>query len=469
MPNKKIIQLPTSTTPLTGAEIVPVVQSGATVQTSVNSLGPGVGYTPAGTGAVATTVQTKLRESVSVKDFGAVGNGTTDNTAAFNTIEALSNTYFYMPEGLYKTTQLNLTKVYWGPGRIQFNDGYIQQGVDFTIYPARNVTGNFTIGAPGDLVLNPNGNVTFAGKRIQNIGNPLGNLDAVNLSYFNSNAASQTQVTALNSSVATLQTDVTALNSSVATLQTNVTALNSSVTTLQTSVTALNSSVTTLQTNVGNFQYSFGSFTPTITTDLGGTGTYTIQTGSWVKTGKLVTIRAYVAFTNYTVTSGLGHISILTTGAPTPVANSGVYNQIGQVYSTFPTGTDYPNNFLFSAFQSDGSIDFYRKPTANSTTNSYTTFLNLIAAVSGTAQTGTTTSVTLAVSASSSDGYYVDRTIVVTTGGVPETKTILSYNGTTKVVGISAASPFTTAPTSSSTYTINPSGVLQTIISYETT
>ncbi len=41
-------------------------------------------YTPAGTGAVATTVQTKLRESVSVKDFGAKGDGTTDDTTAFN-------------------------------------------------------------------------------------------------------------------------------------------------------------------------------------------------------------------------------------------------------------------------------------------------------------------------------------------------------------------------------------------------
>ena len=41
-----------------------------------------VSFTPNGTGAVATTVQGKLREQVSVKDFGAVGDGVTDDTAA---------------------------------------------------------------------------------------------------------------------------------------------------------------------------------------------------------------------------------------------------------------------------------------------------------------------------------------------------------------------------------------------------
>lgn len=42
----------------------------------------GIQYDPAGTGAIATTVQAKLRESVSVKDFGAVGNGIANDTVA---------------------------------------------------------------------------------------------------------------------------------------------------------------------------------------------------------------------------------------------------------------------------------------------------------------------------------------------------------------------------------------------------
>ena len=41
-----------------------------------------IAYTPSGTGAVITNAQDKLRQIVSLKDFGAVGDGTTDDTAA---------------------------------------------------------------------------------------------------------------------------------------------------------------------------------------------------------------------------------------------------------------------------------------------------------------------------------------------------------------------------------------------------
>ena len=64
-----------------------------------------VAYTPPGSGAVPTTVQAKLRESVSVKDFGAVGDGFTNDTIAINTAFAALNNYeinsLYFPAGTY--------------------------------------------------------------------------------------------------------------------------------------------------------------------------------------------------------------------------------------------------------------------------------------------------------------------------------------------------------------------------------
>lgn len=44
----------------------------------------GGGFIQAGTGAVQRTVKSKLQDVVSVKDFGAVGDGVADDTAAFN-------------------------------------------------------------------------------------------------------------------------------------------------------------------------------------------------------------------------------------------------------------------------------------------------------------------------------------------------------------------------------------------------
>lgn len=59
-----------------------------------------VSYLPAGTGAVATNVQEKLREFVSVKDFGAVGDGVANDKQAFVNAN-LSGKDVYVPPGTY--------------------------------------------------------------------------------------------------------------------------------------------------------------------------------------------------------------------------------------------------------------------------------------------------------------------------------------------------------------------------------
>jgi hypothetical protein len=67
----------------------------------------GVVYDPAGTGAVPTTVQAKLRETVSVKDFGAVGNGVADDTTPFSNAFATGKRV-YAPAGTYLLNFLNV-------------------------------------------------------------------------------------------------------------------------------------------------------------------------------------------------------------------------------------------------------------------------------------------------------------------------------------------------------------------------
>jgi hypothetical protein len=64
-----------------------------------------VSYTPPFTNSVATNVGDKLSEYVSVKDFGAVGNGTTDDTTAIQAAIDSNAGIVFFPEGTYKITQ----------------------------------------------------------------------------------------------------------------------------------------------------------------------------------------------------------------------------------------------------------------------------------------------------------------------------------------------------------------------------
>jgi acetolactate synthase small subunit len=64
-----------------------------------------VTYIPAGASAVATNVQAKLRETVSVKDFGATGDGITNDTAAIQAALNSGANTIYFPAGTYIVTE----------------------------------------------------------------------------------------------------------------------------------------------------------------------------------------------------------------------------------------------------------------------------------------------------------------------------------------------------------------------------
>lgn len=87
-------------------EIVCVV--GSELPASVDSVN--VGYQAAGTGSVYRNVRTVLRERLSVKDFGAVGDGITNDTAAIQAaFNASSEREIFFPAGTYICGAVTIT------------------------------------------------------------------------------------------------------------------------------------------------------------------------------------------------------------------------------------------------------------------------------------------------------------------------------------------------------------------------
>jgi len=90
-----------------------MIASGTIIDADVNISGAinatKLNFLQAGTSAVARTVDSKLKDVVSVKDFGAVGNGIADDTLAINRatkyVADLGGGTVYYPPGTYKITR----------------------------------------------------------------------------------------------------------------------------------------------------------------------------------------------------------------------------------------------------------------------------------------------------------------------------------------------------------------------------
>ena len=106
-------------------------------------------FTQAGAGAVARSVSSKLTDFVSVKDFGAVGDGVTDDTAEVAAAVAAADTAglsLYWPDGTYLTAS-NIADLH---AVRHFGPGVVKRSSDlFYVDPTRAQSNTIYVSAAG--------------------------------------------------------------------------------------------------------------------------------------------------------------------------------------------------------------------------------------------------------------------------------------------------------------------------------
>ena len=130
----------------------PVLDAALRAELSAATGGALVGFSqPAGIGAVQRTTQDKLRETVSAKDFGAVGDGVADDTAALSAALAYCRSVakpLYMPAGTYRTTAVldisGVTIVGDGKGYRNANGTIIEGSGTHDVLAQLNATADLT-------------------------------------------------------------------------------------------------------------------------------------------------------------------------------------------------------------------------------------------------------------------------------------------------------------------------------------
>ncbi len=140
-----------------GLHVGAEVKFSTAVQVTTNTIdAANVSYDPPFTGSVATNVEAKLAQTVSVKDFGAVGNGVADDTAAIqaavNYLPA-SGGQIYFPTGTYLLKDISIVDK--ENVSFDFNDSVINlaAGAQYA-FKMQNTSATFKIGGSWE-------NVTF--------------------------------------------------------------------------------------------------------------------------------------------------------------------------------------------------------------------------------------------------------------------------------------------------------------------